>query len=134
MHRLFDQDTARAEVVACAVNTSVANTITVTWRLSGRVKVCLLHILIYYFTTHTVYCTYCVLHILCTAHSDLLLYYTYCVLHILCTAHSDLLLYYTYCILHILIYCTCSPRPPYTRRWVLVSLLHILLVSLLHIC
>jgi len=39
VNRLFDQDTARAEVVLCAVNSTVPNTITVTWRLSGRVKV-----------------------------------------------------------------------------------------------
>lgn len=38
VNRLFDENTARAEVISSVVNTSRPNTITVTWRLSGGVK------------------------------------------------------------------------------------------------
>lgn len=39
VYKLFDQETSRAEIISTDVNTTVPNTITVTWRLSGRVKV-----------------------------------------------------------------------------------------------
>ncbi|KAL7538028.1 hypothetical protein ACHAXR_008230, partial [Thalassiosira sp. AJA248-18] len=37
--KLFDQETSRAEIISSVVNTTVANTITITWRLSGRVNI-----------------------------------------------------------------------------------------------
>lgn len=37
--KLFDQDTSRAEIISAVVNSTVPNTITVTWRLSGRVNI-----------------------------------------------------------------------------------------------
>lgn len=36
---IFDQQTSRAQIVSCVVNTTLSNTITVTWRLSGRVNI-----------------------------------------------------------------------------------------------
>ena len=36
---IFDQQTSRAQIVSCVVNTTIPNTITVTWRLSGRVNI-----------------------------------------------------------------------------------------------
>lgn len=39
VRRLFDQDTSRAQIVSCVVNSTIPNTITVTWRLSGRVNI-----------------------------------------------------------------------------------------------
>jgi hypothetical protein len=39
VRRLFDQATSRAEIISCVVNSTVPNTITVTWRLSGRVNI-----------------------------------------------------------------------------------------------
>ena len=39
VNKIFDEKTARAEIVSTDVNTTVPNTITCTWRLSGRVKV-----------------------------------------------------------------------------------------------
>jgi hypothetical protein len=39
VNKIFDEETARAEIVSTEVNTSVSDTITVTWRLSGRVNV-----------------------------------------------------------------------------------------------
>lgn len=37
--KLFDQDTSRAEIIGSVVNATVPNTITITWRLSGRVSI-----------------------------------------------------------------------------------------------
>ena len=37
--KLFDQPTSRAEIISTVVNTTVPNTITVTWRLSGNVNI-----------------------------------------------------------------------------------------------
>lgn len=37
--KLFDQETARAEIISSLRNEIVPNTITVTWRLSGRVNI-----------------------------------------------------------------------------------------------
>ena len=37
--KLFDQSTSRAEIISCIVNTTVPNTITITWRLSGGVNI-----------------------------------------------------------------------------------------------
>eukprot|EP00804_Cyclotella_cryptica_P013609 CCRYP_012951-RA/>CCRYP_012951-RA protein AED:0.04 eAED:0.04 QI:220/1/1/1/0.16/0.14/7/2067/286 len=37
--KLFDQSTSRAQIISTVVNTTVPNTITVTWRLSGRVNI-----------------------------------------------------------------------------------------------
>ena len=37
--KLFDQSTSRAEIISTVVNTTVPNTITVTWRLSGGVSI-----------------------------------------------------------------------------------------------
>lgn len=39
VYKLFDQQTSRAEIITTAVNTTIPNTITVTWRLSGRVNI-----------------------------------------------------------------------------------------------
>jgi hypothetical protein len=39
VNRLFDQEKSRGEIVSAVVNTDKPNTITVTWRLSGAVKV-----------------------------------------------------------------------------------------------
>lgn len=36
---IFDQQTSRAQIVSCVVNTTLTNTISVTWRLSGRVNI-----------------------------------------------------------------------------------------------
>ena len=36
---IFDQATSRAQILSCVVNTTLSNTITVTWRLSGRVNI-----------------------------------------------------------------------------------------------
>lgn len=37
--KLFDQSMSRAQIISSVVNTTVPNTITVTWRLSGRVNI-----------------------------------------------------------------------------------------------
>ena len=37
--KIFDQSTSRAQIMSCVVNSTVPNTITVTWRLSGRVNI-----------------------------------------------------------------------------------------------
>jgi hypothetical protein len=37
--KLFDQSISRAQIISSVVNTTVPNTITVTWRLSGRVNI-----------------------------------------------------------------------------------------------
>ena len=37
--KLFNQDTSRAEIISTLVNTTIPNTITVTWRLSGGVNI-----------------------------------------------------------------------------------------------
>lgn len=39
VRRLFDQNTARAEIISTVVNTTIPNTITCTWRLSGKVNI-----------------------------------------------------------------------------------------------
>ena len=39
MRKLFDQETSRAEIIKTEVNNTVPNTITCTWRLSGRVQI-----------------------------------------------------------------------------------------------
>mmetsp|Transcript_19210 Transcript_19210/g.30126 ORF Transcript_19210/g.30126 Transcript_19210/m.30126 type:complete len:282 (+) Transcript_19210:94-939(+) len=39
VNKLFDQETARAETIDCVVNSTVPDTITVTWRLSGKVSI-----------------------------------------------------------------------------------------------
>ncbi|KAL9183186.1 hypothetical protein ACHAXT_004973 [Thalassiosira profunda] len=37
--KIFDQDASRAEIISSVVNATVPDTITVTWRLSGRVNI-----------------------------------------------------------------------------------------------
>jgi len=37
--KIFDQSTSRAQIISCVVNSTIPNTITVTWRLSGRVNI-----------------------------------------------------------------------------------------------
>lgn len=37
--KIFDQESSRAEIISCLVNDTLSNTITVTWRLSGRVSI-----------------------------------------------------------------------------------------------
>lgn len=37
--KLFDQATSRAQIISSVVNTTIPNTITVTWRLSGGVNI-----------------------------------------------------------------------------------------------
>jgi hypothetical protein len=39
VNKLFDQVTSRAEIITTVVNATVPNTLTVTWRLSGKVDV-----------------------------------------------------------------------------------------------
>jgi len=39
VYKLFDQSTSRAEIMSTVVNTTIPNTITVTWRLSGGVSI-----------------------------------------------------------------------------------------------
>jgi hypothetical protein len=39
VNKLFDQETSRAEIISSVVNSTVPNTITVTWRLSGKVNI-----------------------------------------------------------------------------------------------
>ncbi|KAL7477534.1 hypothetical protein ACHAW6_003343 [Cyclotella cf. meneghiniana] len=39
VRKLFDQATSRAQIISTVVNTTIPNTITVTWRLSGRVNI-----------------------------------------------------------------------------------------------
>mmetsp|Transcript_39691 Transcript_39691/g.81006 ORF Transcript_39691/g.81006 Transcript_39691/m.81006 type:complete len:136 (-) Transcript_39691:154-561(-) len=39
VYKLFDQETSRAEIISTVVNNTVANTITCTWRLSGKVNI-----------------------------------------------------------------------------------------------
>ena len=39
VNRLFDQNTARAEIISTVVSSEVPNTITCTWRLSGKVDI-----------------------------------------------------------------------------------------------
>jgi hypothetical protein len=39
VYKLFDQKTSRAEIISTVVNTTVPNTLTCTWRLSGKVDV-----------------------------------------------------------------------------------------------
>jgi hypothetical protein len=39
VYKLFDQNTARAEIIATEVSEKTPNTVTCTWRLSGRVKI-----------------------------------------------------------------------------------------------
>ena len=39
VYKLFDQETSRAEIISSVVNNDLENTITVTWRLSGKVKI-----------------------------------------------------------------------------------------------
>ncbi|EKX42407.1 hypothetical protein GUITHDRAFT_111682 [Guillardia theta CCMP2712] len=39
VRRLFDQATSRAEIIACRLNATVPNTITIVWRLEGKVNV-----------------------------------------------------------------------------------------------
>lgn len=39
VYKLFDQDTSRAEIISSKVNEEKENTITVTWRLSGKVNI-----------------------------------------------------------------------------------------------
>lgn len=39
VYKLFDQETSRAEIISTVVNDEVPNTITCTWRLSGKVKI-----------------------------------------------------------------------------------------------
>jgi hypothetical protein len=39
VNKLFDQVTSRAEIISTVVNTTVPNTLTCTWRLSGKVDV-----------------------------------------------------------------------------------------------
>jgi len=39
VNKLFDQKTSRAEIISTEVNTNMEDTITVTWRLSGKVKI-----------------------------------------------------------------------------------------------
>jgi hypothetical protein len=37
--KLFDQETSRAEIISSVRNDTVSNTITITWRLSGKVNI-----------------------------------------------------------------------------------------------
>jgi hypothetical protein len=37
--KIFDQATSRAQIISTVVNSTIPNTITVTWRLSGRVNI-----------------------------------------------------------------------------------------------
>mmetsp|Transcript_14998 Transcript_14998/g.19004 ORF Transcript_14998/g.19004 Transcript_14998/m.19004 type:complete len:275 (+) Transcript_14998:67-891(+) len=39
VNKLFDQETSRAEIISTVVNENTPNTITVTWRLSGKVNI-----------------------------------------------------------------------------------------------
>ena len=39
VYKLFDQKTSRAEIISTLVNPDIPNTITVTWRLSGKVNI-----------------------------------------------------------------------------------------------
>lgn len=39
VNKLFDQETSRAEIISTVVNPDTSNSITVTWRLSGRVNI-----------------------------------------------------------------------------------------------
>lgn len=39
VNKLFDQQTSRAEIISTEVNKDLTNTITVTWRLSGKVNI-----------------------------------------------------------------------------------------------
>jgi hypothetical protein len=39
VYKLFDQETSRAEIISSVVNENLENTITVTWRLSGKVNI-----------------------------------------------------------------------------------------------
>jgi len=39
VYKLFDQDTSRAEIISAKVNEEKEDTITVTWRLSGKVNI-----------------------------------------------------------------------------------------------
>jgi hypothetical protein len=39
VNRLFDQSVSRAEIISIDINKSKANTLTVAWRLSGRVNI-----------------------------------------------------------------------------------------------
>lgn len=39
VNKLFDQETSRAEIISTVVNTTVPNTLTCTWRLSGNVDI-----------------------------------------------------------------------------------------------
>lgn len=39
VYKLFDQETSRAEIISVAVNDAITDTITVTWRLSGKVNI-----------------------------------------------------------------------------------------------
>ncbi|CAB9511260.1 Uncharacterized conserved protein (DUF2358) [Seminavis robusta] len=39
VNKLFDQEVSRAEIISTVVNTTVPNTLTCTWRLSGAVKI-----------------------------------------------------------------------------------------------
>ena len=39
VRKIFDPSTCRAQIISSVVNTSIPNTITVTWRLSGRVNI-----------------------------------------------------------------------------------------------
>lgn len=39
VYKLFDQETSHAEIISTLVNEEVPNTITCTWRLSGKVKI-----------------------------------------------------------------------------------------------
>ena len=39
VYKIFDQETSRAEIISTVVNTTVPNTITCTWRLSGKVSI-----------------------------------------------------------------------------------------------
>ena len=39
VNKLFDQETSRAEIISVVVNEDVEDTITVTWRLSGKVNI-----------------------------------------------------------------------------------------------
>jgi len=39
VYKIFDQETSRAEIISTVVNDTVPNTITCTWRLSGKVSI-----------------------------------------------------------------------------------------------
>jgi len=39
VYKLFDQETSRAEIISVVVNETIPRTITVTWRLSGKVNI-----------------------------------------------------------------------------------------------